>query len=55
MIDTYSKVVLTIIAAALSVIATQQAVSPANAFSDCGSARLPCFVMSQFPLEVYIK
>jgi len=49
MLDAYSKVVLTVIAVALSTIAVQQLVKPANAFDvnegPCGkSYTRPCWV-----------
>lgn len=56
MIDTYSKIVLTVIAVALSTIAAQQAVKPANAVQGpCGGIFDPCYVTTKFPLEVYVK
>lgn len=55
MLDTYSKIVLTVIAVALSAIAIQQFVAPATALTGCGSARLPCFIMSEFPIPVTVE
>jgi len=48
MIDAYSKVVLTVIAVSLSVIATQQLVSPANASLEaCSTYLRPCYVIAK--------
>ena len=46
MIDRYSKIVLTIIAAALVASVAQQYVAPARAVSgSCGSSEAPCMVI----------
>jgi hypothetical protein len=47
MLDGYTKAVLTIIAAALSVIALQAGLPKAVAQSSCGSSSFPCFVVVQ--------
>lgn len=56
MVDHYTKVVLTIIAAALVALVAQQATRPANAQygSGCGtSSRSPCYI--EFSREPTIK
>ncbi len=46
-IDRYSRFVLTVIAAALSVIATRQLLGPADAQGpSCGEIRAPCAVVN---------
>ncbi len=47
MIDTYSKIVLTVIAGALLVLVTQQLTSSARAsFGTCGETQLrPCYMV----------
>lgn len=43
--DRYIKVVLTVIAAALCVIAVQNVITPVQAVNDCGGSRYdPCYV-----------
>jgi len=54
MIDRYTKAVLTFIAAALVALVVQQPVQNARAQSgfECGSARNPCYVRVDSPVEV---
>jgi hypothetical protein len=56
MLDRYSKVVLTIIAAALSAIAIEQAAPPAHAQPEasatCGDFYNACYVRTREPLDV---
>ena len=57
MLDRYSKIVLTIIAAALSAIAIEQAAPPARAQTGddagpCGSFWNACYVRTREPLDV---
>ena len=54
MIDRYSKIVLTVIAAALVAIAIQQAAPSAKALSDCGDYLSPCYVTTRGDLDVYV-
>ncbi len=57
MIDTYTKVVLTIIAVALVIIVCQHGLGAAIAGlgSDCGDIKNPCYVATFLgPLEVKI-
>ena len=44
--DSYTKIVLTVIAVALCVLVGQNMVSPASAFgqSDCGTLVFPCHI-----------
>lgn len=57
MFDTYSKVVLTVIAVALSAIAVQQVTSPASAYGHeaCGMRTNPCYIQSDWPISVIIN
>lgn len=57
MTDRYTKGVLTIIAAALVVIAFQQGTRPASAGvgSDCGGTLSPCYVANIIPLSVTVR
>jgi hypothetical protein len=56
MLDRYSKIVLTVIALALSAIAIEQAAPPAHAQSEasavCGDFYNACYVRTREPLEV---
>lgn len=46
-VDTYTKVVLTVIAASLTALAWQNFTSPARALGDgCGSKMAPCYVQT---------
>jgi hypothetical protein len=53
--DLYSKIVVTVIAISLSVIAAEQWVNGARAASDCGSMFDPCYVTTQGALPVYVR
>ena len=58
MLDLYSKIVLSVIAASLATIAWQGYVSPATAQmgSGCGdSTTNPCWIDTISPLEVYVR
>lgn len=57
MIDAYTKVVLTIIAAALGAIAVQMAIGPASAqLGECGSGPFnACHVQFDGPVEVFMR
>ena len=53
MIDTYSKIVLTVIAAALCALVLQNATTPAEAVGrDCGERFDPCYVKIQGSVSV---
>ena len=57
MVDRYTKIVLTIIASALAVLALEQAVPKAVALGDgCGGINNPCYVKAAdaFGLEVNV-
>ena len=53
MIDRYSKIVLTVIAAALCALVLQNATTPAEAVGrDCGERFDPCYVKVQGSVSV---
>lgn len=57
MIDRYTKIVLTVIAVALSAIAVQGTIGTAQAaLGECGLTWLsPCYVTAELPLPVHVQ
>ena len=56
MVDRYTKVVLTVIAAALVGLVVQRAIPTASAQlgAGCGSSYDPCYIASRFALDVRV-
>jgi hypothetical protein len=54
MVDRYTKVVLTVIALALTVIAVRDVVGPVSAQLDepCGRIDRPCYIVADRPVKV---
>jgi hypothetical protein len=55
MIDRYTKIVLTIIAAALCGLVVQNFTTPARALGDCGDRFDPCYVTTGDTLDVRVQ